>query len=107
MTIGIIMTVTGIFGMVVFLYLAYKIANTPLEDEKIKLFSNSYKKDISIKNITGKLSIKRNTGNLTTNSEFTADLLNIQDDTEFLNLSDESDDTELLNESDDTELLNI
>lgn len=120
MILGIIVTVAGILSMIIFLYLAYKTYQTPIEDKKAKLFGNA--------NIDSNNKVKKITDLLNRNkieakidlSEFKdldgdTDVLYIEDETAFLNLEEDTeilpeneylnDDTEIL--EDDTELLGL
>lgn len=118
MIFGIIITVAGILSMIIFLYLAYKTYQTPIEDKKAKLFGNvNTDSNNKVKKITDLLNRNKTEAKIDL-SEFKdlgddTDVLYIEDETAFLNLEDDTeilpeneylnDDTELL--EDDTELL--
>lgn len=107
--LGIIITVIGILGIVIFLCLAYKTANEPIEDKKAKLFGITYgNKRMGIKKITDLLSYNSKSSEINEFVNKESVQLHIEDETAFLNLSYdteilENDETELL--SDETELL--
>lgn len=124
MILGIIMTVLGIFGFIVFLYLAYKTAKTPVENEQDKItrfFNKSEKINTGIKinknydyldDIPDETSylFEEDNGYYETNSD-EADLFVEEDSDKFYEeLSYYDEKTELLNEEtecleDETELL--
>lgn len=124
MILGIIMTALGIFGFIVFLYLAYKTAKTPIENEQariIRFLNKSEKINIGIninKNYDYLDDIPDETSYLFEEDDYyevnsdETDLLVEQDINEiYEEKSDYDEETELLNEEteyleDETELLN-
>ncbi len=93
MVFGIILTALGIFGFVVCLYMAYKTAIKPIENEKSKIMR-----------AVDKVSNRKFNIEITKNKEYLED---VPDETSYLFDEDETDilcdETELLEE--ETELL--